>query len=144
MTLPDGFLDHRPVSASGKPLTGRFVCHDIQWTGTGEDLIGTFTITVRELLAAAESNLIWTDQDVQRGVRPECSQAPRQLSLANGYPNKDTYIFVEENADEIAEKLLHGRRLEHAHRRAAAKAVRTKRWGVPGLRWMPGEDHLED
>lgn len=110
MTLPDGFLDHRPVSASGKPLTGRFVCHDIQWTGTGEDLIGTFTITVRELLAAAESNLIWTDQDVQRGVRPECSQAPRQLSLANGYPNKDTYIFVEENADEIAEKLLHGRK----------------------------------
>jgi peptide deformylase len=40
--------------------------------------------------------------------------------------------------------ILYADRLDHPHRRAAAKAVRTKRWGVPGLSWMPGEDHLED
>jgi len=111
MVLPSGFLAARPKSASGRELTGRFVCHDIQWTGTGDDLLGTFTITAREILDAADSNLIWTDQDVQRGVRPECPEAPRQLSLANGYPDTQTYVFNEQNADEIAEKLLHGRKL---------------------------------
>ena len=111
MALPAGFLEARPQSASGKDLTGRFVCHDIQWTGSGDDLLGTFTITARELVDAAESNLILTDQDVQRGVRPECPQAPRQLSLANGYPDENSYIFNKQNADEIAEKLLHGRKL---------------------------------
>jgi hypothetical protein len=55
--------------------------------------------------------LIWTDQDVQRGVRPEFSEAPRQLSLAQGYPDTSLYIFNEQNADEIADKLLHGRKL---------------------------------
>jgi hypothetical protein len=111
MRLPAGFLQTRPKSASGKELTGRFVCHDIQWTGGGDELLGTFTITARELLDAAESNLIWTDQDVQRGVRPECPDAPRQLSLANGYPDENEYIFNRENADEIADKLLYGRKL---------------------------------
>lgn len=111
MSLPKGFLEERPKSASGKPLAGRFTCEDIQWTGEGGDLLGTFTITVRELLDLAESNLLWTDQDVQRGVKPEKSQAPRLLSLANGYPDPESYIFVEENADEIAEKLLFGKKV---------------------------------
>ncbi len=35
-------------------------------------------------------------------------------------------------------------RLEHAHARAAAKASRRNSWGVPGLSWTPGVDHLED
>lgn len=111
MNLPDGFVAERPKSASGKPLAGRFTCEDIQWTGSGGDLLGTFTITVRELLDLAESNLLWTDQDVQRGVKPEKPEAERLLSLANGYPDSESYIFVEGNADEIAEKLLFGKKL---------------------------------
>lgn len=111
MDLPDGFVKERPKSASGRPLTGRFTCEDIQWTGSGGDLLGTFAITVRELLDLAESNLLWTDQDVQRGVKPERPQAERLLSLANGYPDPENYIFVNDNADEIAEKLLFGKKL---------------------------------
>ena len=111
MELPDGFVATQPKSAGGKPLSGRFTCEDVQWTGDGGDLLASFTITVRELLDAAESNLLWTDQDVQRGVKPEHPSASRILSLANGYPNPDQYIFVRENADEIAEKLLNGKKV---------------------------------
>lgn len=108
MKWPEGILKTPPKTAGGKPQNGRFVCADIRWTGEGNDLLGTFTITAREMLAAAESNLLWTDQDVQRGVKPESPAVPTELSLAEGYPN-DNYIFVSENADDIAEKLLEGR-----------------------------------
>lgn len=35
-------------------------------------------------------------------------------------------------------------RLAHPHSKAAAKASRRQSWGVPGLSWTPGLDHLED
>lgn len=107
----DGFLSEPPKTASGRPVTGRFVCDGIQWTGVGEDQFGTFTITARELLAAAESGLLWTDQGVQRGVKPESQGAATELSLADGYPDEDKYIFATDNADDIADKLLYGKRL---------------------------------
>tara|TARA_R110002124_G_scaffold117575_2_gene274642 strand:+ start:1301 stop:2596 length:1296 start_codon:yes stop_codon:yes gene_type:complete len=106
-----GFLEKPPESASGHPLSGRFVCHAVQWTGRADDLFGTFTITARELLHAAESNMLWTDQGVQRGAKPEVKGAATELTLSEGYPNSDLYIFNEENADEMADKLLEGRRL---------------------------------
>jgi peptide deformylase len=34
-------------------------------------------------------------------------------------------------------------RLDHKNHRAAEKAVRKNKWGLPGLSWMPGEDDLE-
>lgn len=108
MEWPNGFLGAPPQTANKKPQQGRFVCSDIQWTGQGSDLLGTFTITAREVLAAAESNLLWTDQDVQRGVKPESSTSLTELSLVSGYPSEDDYIFITSNADEIADKLLHG------------------------------------
>jgi peptide deformylase len=40
--------------------------------------------------------------------------------------------------------ILFADRLEPAHAKVAAKAVRKKGWGVPDLSWMPGVDHLED
>lgn len=40
--------------------------------------------------------------------------------------------------------LLYVDRLVHPESRAAQKAERKNGWGVPGLSWMPGEDHLED
>ena len=111
MSLPQGFLSSPPKTAKGKAVSGRFTCHDVQFTGEADDLFGTFTITARELLDVSESNLLWTDQDVQRGIKPEATNVPRQLSLAQGYPDQNSYIFIETNADEIAEKLLHGRKV---------------------------------
>ena len=35
-------------------------------------------------------------------------------------------------------------RLAHPHGKAALKAQRKNSWGVPGLSWLPGRDHLED
>lgn len=40
--------------------------------------------------------------------------------------------------------VLYADRLDYAHAKASSKSIRKKNWGVPGLSWMPGEDHLED
>ncbi|CAN5274990.1 hypothetical protein BH10PSE9_BH10PSE9_00880 [soil metagenome] len=110
MTSAPLFLKKPKLTASKKPYTGRFVCQDIQWTGDGPDLLGTFTITANELTDAADNRLLWTDQDVQRGIKPETIGAPRELCLADGYPDS-RYVFNAENADDIVEKLLYGKRL---------------------------------
>jgi hypothetical protein len=104
-----GFLNSPKRTANRKIYRGRFTCPDVQWTGAGADLLATFTITAEELAAAAANGLIWTDQDVQRGILPEASpQPPRELCLADGYPNPRHYIFDVKNADDIVEKLLSG------------------------------------
>lgn len=40
--------------------------------------------------------------------------------------------------------VLYVDRLEHPYGKAALKAQRKNSWGVPGLSWLPGRDHLED
>lgn len=40
--------------------------------------------------------------------------------------------------------VLYVDRLSHPHAKAAAKASRRNGWGVAGLSWLPGVDHLED
>jgi hypothetical protein len=91
---------------------GRFTCHDVQVTGEGEDRFATFTLTAEEVAGAAESQLVWTDQDVQRGIRPDVPQGPpRELSVGNGYPDPKLYIFDAAKANDIAEKLLRGDKL---------------------------------
>jgi len=107
-----GFLPTSKKTASKKVYTGRFTCPDVQWTGSGTDLMATFTITAEELADAAESGLIWTDQDVQRGIVPGAGpQPPREINLQAGYPDRNKYIFNSSNADEMAEKLLSGDKL---------------------------------
>jgi hypothetical protein len=107
-----GFLKKPKKIASGKPFEGRFICHDVQWTGEGRDALITFTVTAEELAAAAESRLLWTDQDVQRGINPALTnKPPRELPLSDGYPNPTLYIFDASKADEITEKLLRGDKL---------------------------------
>lgn len=105
------FVSAPKKTSTGKTYQGRFACYDIQWTGRGDDFFGTFTVTAEELADAALGGLLWTDQDVQRGIRPEIRSAKRELSLAEGYPDSSIYVFDAENADDIVEKLLHGSRL---------------------------------
>jgi hypothetical protein len=109
--LTKGFLSKPKKTAGGHIYSGRFTCRDVQWTGQGEELLGTFTITAEELADAAESQLLWTDQDVQRGIRPDVAPPPRELSVGAGYPDPKLYIFDSNNADDIAEKLLRGERV---------------------------------
>jgi hypothetical protein len=108
-----GVLGAAKANAKGGIYRGRFTCPDVQWTGTVlPDLFGTFTITAEQLADAADSGLLWTDQDVQRGVKPGLPNTPqKELSLQNGYPNPDQYVFDVEKADSIAEQLLRGERL---------------------------------
>src|SRR5438128_402752 len=107
--LPQGFIGRPKRHAAGGSFHGRFVCHDVQWTGEGRDLLATFTITVEELTAAADNRLLWTDQDVQRGIQPGVVPRPgRELAVADGYPDPKLYIFDAKKADDIAEKLLRG------------------------------------
>jgi len=44
-------------------------------------------------------------------VKPESKGASTELSLAHGYPDDADYIFATENADDITDKLLYGKRL---------------------------------
>lgn len=107
-----GFLPRPKLTAGGKTYHGRFLCPDLQWIGEAPDLFGTFTVTAQQLADAAESGLLWTDQDVQRGIKPEAiPRPPRELSLANGYPNSSLYVFDSVNADAIVDKLLIGEQL---------------------------------
>jgi len=107
-----GLLDSPPALPSGQLYTGRLVCDDVQITGRGTEAIATFTITVRQILDAANSLMLWTDQDVQRGIKPEVvKNVPKELPLNNGYPDSQVYVFNPESADEMAEKLLTGQKL---------------------------------
>jgi hypothetical protein len=104
-----GFLAAPRRRANGTPSPGRFSAAGVQWTGSGAELVATFTITADELTGAAESGLLFTDQEVQRGIRPDVQGSiQRELSLANGYPDPKTYIFDAQKADDITEKLLRG------------------------------------
>lgn len=106
-----GFIDNPEKTANDEVYKGRLSCDDVQMTGDGIDAIATFTITARQLVDAADSQMLWTDQDVQRGVRPEVStKVDRELSLSNGYPDSSIYVFNVESADEMTDKLLHGER----------------------------------
>ena len=114
MPNPDiaGFRSQPERTASGAVYTGRLCCDDVQITGDGSDVIATFTVTARQLVDAAKTEMLWTDQDVQRGVRPEVTaKVERELSLSKGYPPLDIYVFNAESADDITEKLLKGQRL---------------------------------
>jgi len=101
-----------PKKAAGGVYKGRFTCQDVQWTGSASDIIDMFTITADELADAVESGLVWTDQDVQRGIQPTAiPRPPRELSLAAGYPDPNKYVFDTGNADDMVEKLLAGERI---------------------------------
>lgn len=107
-----GFRAKPELTSNGASYTGRLCCDDVQLTGSGQDAIATFTITARQLYDAAKAFMLWTDQEMQRGVKPEAQgNVQRELALANGYPDSKTYIFNAESADEMTEKLLHGNRL---------------------------------
>lgn len=112
MVKIQGLLPKSKRNAKGGTYTGRFTCPDVQWTGEGADTLATFTITAEELADAAASNMLWTDQDVQRGIQPGIyPEPPRELSLSQGYPDSKLYVFDREKADEIVEKLLRGEKL---------------------------------
>jgi hypothetical protein len=107
-----GFKPKAETTSSGGIYQGRLCCDDVQLTGSGPDAIATFTITARQLYDAAHASMLWTDQEMQRGVKPEVHGiVKRELSLAEGYPDSKTYIFNSESADEMTDKLLHGNRL---------------------------------
>jgi len=107
-----GFRAQPEHTASGAIYTGRLICDDVQITGDGSDVIATFTVTARQLVDASKTEMLWTDQDVQRGVRPEVTtKVEKELSLAKGYPPSNIYVFNEHSADDMTEKLLKGQRL---------------------------------
>ena len=114
MPNPDisGFRDLPERTASNAIYAGRLSCDDVQVTGEGNDIIATFTVTARQLVDAAKTEMLWTDQDVQRGVRPEViHKVDKELSLSKGYPPADIYVFNNDSADDMTEKLLRGQRL---------------------------------
>lgn len=106
-----GFRRSPKVDAGGKPYTGRLLLRNVQWTDESE-IFGTVTLTLEQIADAAESQLLWTDQAVQRGVQPTApAGTARELPVSAGYPDPNRYIFDAKNADEMAEKLLTNEKL---------------------------------
>jgi hypothetical protein len=107
-----GFLKDPRRDARGGVDRGRFTCPGVQWAGSSADRLATFTITADQLADAADNRLLWTDQDVQRGARPEVTPSPpKELALADGYPDPNWYVFDAAKADDIVDKLLAGEKL---------------------------------
>jgi hypothetical protein len=107
-----GVMPEGRRAADGSLDPGVLTLPEVQWAANGSDVAGTCVLTVAQLEAAAETLVLWTDQNVQRGVRPELDpQPPALLPLADGYPDPTQYIFDSENADDMVEKLLAGSRV---------------------------------
>jgi hypothetical protein len=106
--IPD--LLPEPLTRRGGGIyRGRFQVPSIQWLLNPDDLHATAALSVRDIVTAIENRLVWTDQLVQRGIRPEKEGlAPVELCVADGYPPPDSYVFYPEKSDEIAQKLLEG------------------------------------
>ena len=105
----DGLLKEPKLIASGEMYPGRFTCHGVEWIVSGGGTMATLTVTAQEVADAAESRILWIDQDTQRGIKPGLPfSAPREISLADGYPDPTIYIFDSDKADEITERLLEG------------------------------------
>lgn len=112
MELPTGFLAEAPLRPDGSKYEGRFQLSDIQTTRDQDGVFITSTVNVRMILDACDADLLWTDQQVQRGVRPGVTPTPPTLlSLKSGLPDPTKYVFDRPRAEEIAEKLLRGDRL---------------------------------
>ena len=89
-----GFLQEPKQTAQKEIYRGRFACPDVQWTESGNQIFCTFTVTAAQVADAAASGLLWTDQDVQRGIQPGIIPKPsRELSLATGHPDTKCYVF---------------------------------------------------
>lgn len=109
--LPAGFRKAPKLDAQKRVYRGRLVCPAVQWTGTGSDAFCTFTVTAAEIADASAGSMLWTDQAVQRGIKPGLLEdAPRELSLSTGYPDS-RYIFDAENANDMVEKILNASQL---------------------------------
>lgn len=107
-------LDEPRFATDNTVYTGRLTLYDVQWINNRDEHLARCTLTIEQLLDITENQMIWTDQRVQRGIKPEApSDTPIELPLAAGYPD-DRYVFKTANADDMVDKLLHGRRL-HLH-----------------------------
>ena len=107
-----GFLTEPKKTPDGRVYRGRLTLSAIQWTGTGSEVFATATVTMEQLADAAESRILWTDQSVQRGIKPTAPRGTaRELPVSDGYPDHNLYIFDAHNADDITEKLLRSERL---------------------------------
>ena len=106
--VPD--LSPEPLTRRGGGVyRGRFQIERPQWMLNPDDLHATAALSARDLVTAAENQLIWTDQLVQRGITPgRETEAAVELPLADGYPDPTKYEFFADKADEIADKLLRG------------------------------------
>lgn len=110
--LPNGFVDRARTAPDGSLYPGRFTLFDVQITGDKEGVFVTSTVSVSMISDACLNNLVWTDQSVQRGIRPEFSNiAERYLSLQAGFPDKAKYVYDQSRSEDIADKLLRGERL---------------------------------
>lgn len=93
----------------GGVYTGRFQVRAPKWLDNPDDLHATAALSVRDIVTAAENRLIWTDQVVQRGIKPgREKEASVELCLDDGYPDSSLYQFYPDKSDSIADRLLAG------------------------------------
>jgi DNA-sulfur modification-associated len=105
----DGLLDEPRRLPGGDPYRGRFSLPDPRWVVNPQVVYASATLSLEVIADAALSNMLWTDQDVQRGIKEEAPRdMPVQLPLSAGYLDRRFYVFDPNKADSMAEKLLSG------------------------------------
>jgi hypothetical protein len=106
----DGLLKEPRLLPGGEPYRGRFTLPDPRWVVNRQIVYASTTLSLEVIVDAALTNLLWTDQDVQRGVKEEAPAGTQvQVPLSAGYLDPRLYVFDPNKADDIAEKLLTGR-----------------------------------
>lgn len=111
--VPD-LLPEPLARRGGGNYQGRFQIPEPQWLLNPDDLHATTAVSIRDIATAVANRLVWTDQRVQRGIRPEREgDTDVELCLDDGYPDTARYIFYPDKADDIASKLLAGQQRLH-------------------------------
>lgn len=84
----EGMRSEPPLTASGGIDPGRFTLFDVQTTVHAGEAVLTCVVTARQVATAVSNRILWTDQNVQRGVRPEVEPPPPTLlPVGDGYPD---------------------------------------------------------
>lgn len=146
-----GFISEPRSTPTGSIYQGRLTLPGVQWTGVGRDIFATVTVTLEQIADAAENRLLWTDQSVQRGIKPTAPPGiPRELAVSDGYPDSRYYIFDDANADDMTNKLLRGERLflnplvwnlRPAHFEAFWHEVTNELFVYSGKTYLPDSHH---
>jgi len=89
---------------------GRFTLYDVHTNRNGPDVFLTSVLTAAQIATASETRLLWTAQNVQRGIHPHLDPQPvALLPVGDGYPDTSKYAelapSLRSNVNRVTDRL---------------------------------------